>query len=203
MHPEIRCESRRLPDLRHGAGAGDGDRRDRSERRARRHGAAVLDCADLDRPDLRPGDGGHVAAHMWFGTGTSGWIQLVLATPVVLWAGAPFFAVAAGHSVTGNLNMFTLIALGTGVAWGYSVVATLAPGLRLATFRARRVRLRSISRPLPSSPCWCCSDRSWNSGPARRPEAPSALCSIWRPDRAAAGERRVGGRCGAGDRAGR
>jgi len=81
--------------------------------------------------------GGHVAGlHMWFGAGASGWIQLALATPVVLWAGAPFFARGGRSLVTGNLNMFTLIALGTGVAWGYSVVATLAPGLFPATFRA-------------------------------------------------------------------
>ena len=58
----------------------------------------------------------------------SHWAQLVLATPVVLWAGWPFF-VRAYHSLrTLNLNMFTLIAMGTGVAWIYSIVATLAPG---------------------------------------------------------------------------
>ncbi len=81
--------------------------------------------------------GGHFAGlHMWFGAGASGWIQLALATPVVLWAGAPFFARGGRSLVTRNLNMFTLIALGTGVAWGYSVVATLAPGLFPAAFRA-------------------------------------------------------------------
>ena len=50
------------------------------------------------------------------------------ATPVVLWAGWPFFVRGWQSLVTRNLNMFTLIALGTGVAWVYSVVATLAPG---------------------------------------------------------------------------
>ena len=65
----------------------------------------------------------------------SAWAQLVLATPVVLWAGWPFF-VRGWHSVrTRNLNMFTLIAMGTGVAWVYSVVATLAPGIFPAAFR--------------------------------------------------------------------
>jgi len=59
----------------------------------------------------------------------SNWIQLVLATPVVLWAGWPFFMRGWQSLVTRNLNMFTLIAMGTGVAWLYSVVATLAPGL--------------------------------------------------------------------------
>ena len=62
------------------------------------------------------------------GQQNSNWLQLVLATPVVLWAGAPFF-VRAWHSVTSrNLNMFTLVAMGTGVAWLYSVVATVLPG---------------------------------------------------------------------------
>lgn len=55
-------------------------------------------------------------------------IQFALATPVVLWAGAPFFARAWQSLVTRNLNMFTLIALGTGVAWIYSVVGTFLPG---------------------------------------------------------------------------
>ncbi|WP_371345089.1 heavy metal translocating P-type ATPase [Ancylobacter sp. IITR112] len=59
----------------------------------------------------------------------SAWIQLALATPVVLWAGWPFFVRGAQSVATRNLNMFTLIALGTGVAWLYSLVAVLAPGL--------------------------------------------------------------------------
>ena len=66
---------------------------------------------------------------------TSTWIQFVLATPVVLWAGWPFFVRAARSIATRNLNMFTLIAMGTGVAWGYSVVATLAPGRFPPAFR--------------------------------------------------------------------
>jgi Cu+-exporting ATPase len=57
------------------------------------------------------------------------WVQLALATPVVLWAGAPFFVRGWQSLVTRNLNMFTLIALGTGVAWAYSIVATLLPNL--------------------------------------------------------------------------
>jgi Cu+-exporting ATPase len=59
----------------------------------------------------------------------STWIQFALATPVVLWAGWPFFVRGWASLVTRHLNMFTLIALGTGVAWSYSVLATLAPGL--------------------------------------------------------------------------
>jgi P-type Cu+ transporter len=66
---------------------------------------------------------------------TSNWIQMLLATPVVLWGGWPFFVRGWRSLVTRNLNMFTLIALGTGVAWVYSVVATLAPDLFPAAFR--------------------------------------------------------------------
>ncbi|WED43400.1 copper-transporting P-type ATPase [Legionella cardiaca] len=57
------------------------------------------------------------------------WIQLLLATPVVLWCGWPFFLRGWQSLKTRHLNMFTLIAMGTGVAWGYSVIATLFPAL--------------------------------------------------------------------------
>jgi P-type Cu+ transporter len=66
---------------------------------------------------------------------TSNWLQMVLATPVVLWAGWPFFMRGWNSIVTRNLNMFTLIAMGTGVAWVYSMVATLAPGIFPAGFQ--------------------------------------------------------------------
>ncbi len=59
----------------------------------------------------------------------SGLVQLALATPVVLWGGWPFFVRGAQSLRTRHLNMFTLIAMGTGVAYGYSVVATFAPQL--------------------------------------------------------------------------
>ena len=65
----------------------------------------------------------------------SNWIQLAFATPVVLWAGWPFFVRGWQSLVTRNLNMFTLIAMGTGVAYLYSIVATLAPGIFPAAFR--------------------------------------------------------------------
>jgi P-type Cu+ transporter len=55
--------------------------------------------------------------------------QFILATPVVLWGGWPFFVRGAQSLRTGHLNMFTLIAMGTGVAYAYSVIAALAPGL--------------------------------------------------------------------------
>ncbi|UCD38244.1 MAG: cadmium-translocating P-type ATPase [Fidelibacterota bacterium] len=63
------------------------------------------------------------------------WIQLVLATPVVLWGGKPFFQRGYASVVRRSLNMFTLIALGTGVAYVYSLVATLFPGIFPAAFR--------------------------------------------------------------------
>jgi len=62
------------------------------------------------------------------------WIQFVLATPVVLWAGWPFFVRGWVSVRTMKLNMFTLIAMGTGVAWIFSVVATVAPGIFPASF---------------------------------------------------------------------
>src|SRR5262249_6854480 len=57
------------------------------------------------------------------------WVELVLATPVVLWGAAPFFQRGAQSLRSWNLNMFTLIALGTGAAYAYSLIATLLPAL--------------------------------------------------------------------------
>lgn len=66
---------------------------------------------------------------------TSNWIQLLLATPVVLWCGWPFFVRGWKSILSRNLNMFTLIAIGTGVALVYSLVATLAPQVFPDAFR--------------------------------------------------------------------
>ncbi len=63
------------------------------------------------------------------------WSQFLLATPVVLWGGWPFFVRGWASLVNRHLNMFTLIALGVGAAYAFSVVATLAPGLFPASFR--------------------------------------------------------------------
>ena len=80
--------------------------------------------------------GSHLTgAHGLVPASWSNLIQFALATPVVLWAGWPFFVRGFQSLVTRNLNMFTLIALGTGVAWLYSVVATFAPALFPAAFR--------------------------------------------------------------------
>jgi len=82
--------------------------------------------------------GGHLfpALHHVVPPAWSVWIQFVLATPVVLWAGWPFFERAWLSLKTRNLNMFTLIAMGTGVAWIYSAIATLMPGLFPPAFRS-------------------------------------------------------------------
>ncbi len=81
--------------------------------------------------------GGHfLGLHRLLGATLSTWLQAVLATPVVLWAGWPFFARGWASLVSRHLNMFTLIAIGTGAAWLYSVVATLAPGMFPPGFRA-------------------------------------------------------------------
>jgi Cu+-exporting ATPase len=66
----------------------------------------------------------------------SNWLQLLVASPVVLWAGWPFFVRGWISVRTRKLNMFTLIALGTGVAWLYSVIATVAPGMFPDAFRS-------------------------------------------------------------------
>jgi len=73
--------------------------------------------------------------HQYIDGTLSNWIQFVLATPVVLWAGKPFFERGWASLKSRNLNMFTLIAMGTGVAWLYSIVATLAPGIFPEAFR--------------------------------------------------------------------
>ena len=80
--------------------------------------------------------GGHLTnLHMLLGKQTSNWTQLFLATPVVLWAGWPFFVRGFQSLLTRNLNMFTLIAMGTGVAWVYSIIATVLPDIFPVTFR--------------------------------------------------------------------
>jgi heavy metal translocating P-type ATPase len=90
----------------------------------------------LSLPVLALEMGGHLTGldHV-FPRRQSNWAQLALATPVVLWAGWPFFERGWASVVNRSLNMFTLIAMGTGVAWLYSVVATLAPGAFPAAFR--------------------------------------------------------------------
>ncbi|WP_369817473.1 heavy metal translocating P-type ATPase [Acidovorax sp. Root568] len=72
----------------------------------------------------------------WFEMATQSWIELVLTVPIVLWAGWPFFVRGAQSIANRSPNMWTLIGLGTGAAFVYSVVATVAPGVFPASFQA-------------------------------------------------------------------
>ncbi len=81
------------------------------------------------------------ALSAWQDSAASSWIQLALATPVVFWCGWPLLTRAVASVRTGYLNMFTLIGLGVGVAYGYSVVATVAPGLFPSTLADSQGRI--------------------------------------------------------------
>jgi P-type Cu+ transporter len=95
--------------------------------------------------------GGHLTGlHQWLGQQTSNWVQLALATPVVLWAGWPFFERGWASLQSRNLNMFTLIAMGTGVAWVYSIAGTCFPRCFRRPCAAQPVRCRCISKRRPS-----------------------------------------------------
>ena len=132
MHPEIRqigpgacpiCGMALEPEA---GGADDGGELADMTRRLWISTLLALPVVALDM-------GGHFG--LWHLPGhISAYAELALATPVVLWGGWPFFVRGAQSLVTRNLNMFTLIAMGTGVAYGYSIVAALAPGLFPAAF---------------------------------------------------------------------
>ncbi|HEY2386009.1 MAG TPA: copper-translocating P-type ATPase [Candidatus Binatia bacterium] len=103
-----------------------------SMRRRLRAGAVLtLPLLALSMGDMLPG----APVHHALGAPLVAWLQLLLATPVVLWGGAPFFVRAWESLRHRSPNMFTLIGLGTGAAYAHSVVATLAPGVFPAAFR--------------------------------------------------------------------
>ncbi|HYN01019.1 MAG TPA: heavy metal translocating P-type ATPase [Vicinamibacteria bacterium] len=77
---------------------------------------------------------GHLV-HRFVSASAQGWLELLLATPVVLWGGWPFFQRMGTSFRTRRLNMFTLIGIGTGIAWLYSLAAVLLPGVFPASFR--------------------------------------------------------------------
>jgi Cu+-exporting ATPase len=91
--------------------------------------ALALPVVGLEMGGHLTGMHGRISQHM------SNQLQFLLATPVVPWAGWPFFTRAWSSLTGGRLNMFTLIALGTGAAWLHGVVATGAPGVFPAAFR--------------------------------------------------------------------
>jgi Cu+-exporting ATPase len=138
MHPEIRrpepgncpiCGMALEPDIVVGESAPNAELADMTRR--------LWIGTALTIPVVALEMGGHfLGIDHFLSPQNSNFLQLVFATPVVLWAGWPFFERGARSLVTRNLNMFTLIALGTGVAWLYSLVATLAPGIFPAAFRA-------------------------------------------------------------------
>ncbi|MCC6624861.1 MAG: cadmium-translocating P-type ATPase [Deltaproteobacteria bacterium] len=92
-------------------------------RRMKVSAALTLPVFLVGMADLIPGQPLRAA----LGADLIAWLGLVLATPVVLWGGAPFFSRAVASVRNKSLNMFTLIALGTGIAWAFSLVATLVP----------------------------------------------------------------------------
>jgi Cu+-exporting ATPase len=95
-------------------------------------------CAGLSIPLVALAMSTHLAAPGLLGPRSAVWAQFVLATPAVLWGGWPFFRRGWASIVSGRLNMFTLIALGTGVAYCYSLVAALAPEIFPPSFRSPR-----------------------------------------------------------------
>src|SRR6516162_1297148 len=105
------------------------------------------------------------------------WVQFLFATPVVLWAGWLFFVRGWASVRNRSLNMFSLIALGIGTAFLYSLAATFAPSLFPENLRQDGV-VPVITKPPPSSPCSFCWARFWNCAHASKPAAPFALCSI-------------------------
>jgi Cu+-exporting ATPase len=137
MHPEVRqqgpgacpiCGMALEPDLATGAAGPNPELADMSRRLV----VGLLFAVPVVALEM----GGHfLGLDRSLDSRTNYGIQLVFATPVVLWAGWPFFLRGWNSLRSRNLNMFTLIALGTGIAWAFSVVATLAPGLFPAAFR--------------------------------------------------------------------
>ena len=144
-------QPRLLPALRDGAGriragpGGGGTGRKRELRdMSRRLAIAALLTAPLFAISMGPMLG--VPIRRWIAVDVSDWIEFALATPVVLWAGAPLFQRGARSIASWNLNMFTLISIGTGAAYLYSALAILAPGIFRNRF-SRPAGSHSISRP--------------------------------------------------------
>src|SRR3984957_277472 len=137
MHPEVRqdhpgpcpiCGMAPELEMPTAAGAPVAERADMT----RRFWIALVLTAPLVVIDMV----GHVFdLHSVLSPGAKNWIELLLSTPVVLWAGAPFFIRAWASLVSRNLNMFTLIALGSGTAFAASLAAILVPTLFPSSFR--------------------------------------------------------------------
>jgi len=114
--------------------------------------------------------GGHFPGlnlHRYLSPEISIWLQFLLATPVVLWAGWPFFVRGWASVRNRSLNMFSLIALGVGAAFLYSLGSSQTPCGRMASSR-------STMKPPPSSLCLSYSAKFWNSARVSRLGAPFA-----------------------------
>jgi Cu+-exporting ATPase len=132
MHPEVRqdhpgdCPKCGMPlELETQTVGASGTEADEIRDMSRRFWIGV----GLTLPVLALSMGHMVPALAWTDGDVSRWLQLIIATPVVCWAGFPFFSRGWQSVVTRQLNMFTLIAIGVGAAFAFSVVAMLAPGL--------------------------------------------------------------------------
>jgi Cu+-exporting ATPase len=106
---------------------------------------------------------------------------MVLATPVVLWAGWPFFERGWASVKSRHLNMFTLIAMGTGVAWIYSMVATLAPGMFPRRFRDGTAHVAVYFEAAAVITVLVLLGQVLELRARERPAARSARCSTSRP----------------------
>ena len=136
-------------------------------------------AAALTVPVIVLAMGGHTASlDRHIPPNAAAWLEFAFATPVVAWAGRPFFERAWSSIVHRSLNMFSLIALGTGSAYLYSVVATTVPGIFPAGFRGPEGRLPSTSRPRPSSRCSYCWAKFSNYVRAHKPAPRFAPCCI-------------------------
>ena len=171
-----------------------------AESRTGRHDAALLDRSVLlSLPVFVTAMADMLAGHAGgglLGTQTANWIGLVFGTPVVFWAGWPFFERAWASLVNRSPNMFTLIAMGVGSAYVYSALGTIAPGIFPDGFREHgsvadlfRHRRRDHRR-------WSCSARCSSSAhaAARAPRSRQLLGLAPRTARVVRGRRRNGRR---------
>ncbi len=114
----------------------------------------------------------------WVGHQLATYVEFLIATPIILWAAQPFFARGVESIRNRSPNMWTLIALGVGAAYVYSLFATFLPNLFPDQYRTKGGSAPT-TRPLLSSSRLFLSVRSWNFARANAPGMRSVLCSIW------------------------
>ena len=144
MHPEIEQDSPRAcpicgMDLEPKQVSASADEHAEAELRSMLHRLWVGVALSIPLLLLAMGPMVGVPVHDWIAPRAAQWLQLVLATPVVVWGGWPFFVRGWRSLITRQLNMFTLIALGTAAAWLYSVAAVVAPQLFPASLKMHGV----------------------------------------------------------------